>query len=52
MPYDLTYKRNPINKTNNKQNRTRDTEIKTVVTRREDKRDNGENRGRAIKEHV
>ena len=41
-------------KQTSKQNRTRDIEIKNklTVTREEGEGDNGENRGRAIKEHV
>ena len=46
IPYDLTYKWNLINKTN-KQNITRDIEIKNklTVTRGEEGRDNGGERG-------
>ena len=47
MPYDLTYKRNIINKTN-EQNRTRDLEIKNkvILTRGEGEGGNGGRRGR------
>ena len=47
--YDLTYKWNLVNKTN-EQNRTRDVEIKNIVTatRRVGMRDNGERGGKGL----
>ena len=53
IPYDLTYKWNLINKTN-EQNRTRDMEIKNklTVTRGEQKEDNRGKKGKSqVKEH-
>ena len=51
IPYDLTYKWNLIA---NKQNTTRDTEIKNnlIVTRGEVGGDNGGEGGTVVKEHV
>ena len=55
IPYDLTYKRNLINKKSSRQNITRDIEIKNklTVTRGEVGWDNDKGKGgRVIKEHV
>ena len=53
ISYGLTYKWNLFNKTS-KQNPTRNIEIKNKlnVLRVDGERDNGENRGKAIKEYV